>query len=53
MRGSETTLTPNAVEVYISRLRNKLDQSGMRIRTIHGFGHMLVEPAATGANAQQ
>lgn len=34
-------VTPNAVEVYVSRLRGKLENSGARIRTIHGFGYLL------------
>jgi two-component system OmpR family response regulator len=34
-------LTLNAVEVYVSRLRNKLEPSGIRIRTVRGFGYML------------
>jgi two-component system OmpR family response regulator len=36
-------LTPNAIEVYVSRLRAKLDPSGIRIRTVRGFGYMLEE----------
>ena len=31
----------NAVEVYVSRLRNKLEPAGVRIRTVRGFGYML------------
>jgi len=34
-------LTQNAVEVYISRLRLKLGEAGVAIRTIRGFGYML------------
>jgi two-component system OmpR family response regulator len=34
-------LTLNAVEVYISRLRLKLGEAGVSIRTIRGFGYML------------
>ncbi|MES2263361.1 MAG: response regulator transcription factor [Pseudomonadota bacterium] len=34
-------LTLNAVEVYISRLRLKLGDAGIAIRTIRGFGYML------------
>lgn len=34
-------LSPNAVEVYVSRLRNKLEPSGIVIRTVRGFGYML------------
>nr|WP_315212755.1 response regulator transcription factor [uncultured Duganella sp.] len=37
-------LTLNAVEVYISRLRLKIADAGVSIRTIRGFGYML-EPA--------
>ncbi|MBC7802751.1 MAG: response regulator transcription factor [Candidatus Parcubacteria bacterium] len=36
-------LTPNAIEVYISRLRAKLEPAGVRIRTVRGFGYMLEE----------
>jgi DNA-binding response OmpR family regulator len=39
----EDELTPNAIEVYISRLRSKLDPAGIRIRTVRGFGYMLEE----------
>ncbi|WP_343733095.1 response regulator transcription factor [Duganella sp.] len=38
-------LTLNAVEVYISRLRLKIADGGVSIRTIRGFGYML-EPGA-------
>jgi DNA-binding response OmpR family regulator len=34
-------LTLNAVEVYISRLRSKLDGAGLALRTIRGFGYLL------------
>jgi DNA-binding response OmpR family regulator len=34
-------ITPNAVEVYISRLRLKIADAGVAIRTIRGFGYML------------
>ena len=34
-------LTTNAVEVYVSRLRLKLADAGIEIRTIRGFGYML------------
>jgi two-component system OmpR family response regulator len=36
-------LSPNAIEVYISRLRSKLEPAGIRIRTVRGFGYMLEE----------
>jgi two-component system OmpR family response regulator len=34
-------MTLNAVEVYISRLRLKIADAGITIRTIRGFGYML------------
>ncbi len=34
-------LTLNAVEVYVSRLRLKIADAGVNIRTIRGFGYML------------
>jgi len=39
--GEELTL--NAVEVYVSRLRMKIANAGIVIRTIRGFGYMLEE----------
>ncbi|MTW12817.1 response regulator [Pseudoduganella eburnea] len=34
-------VTPNAVEVYVSRIRQKTLDAGISIRTIRGFGYML------------
>ena len=31
----------NAIEVYVHRLRRKLEPHGVRIRTIHGLGYLL------------
>jgi two-component system, OmpR family, response regulator len=39
--GSNGELTLNAVEVYVSRLRTKLEPAGIHIRTVRGFGYML------------
>jgi two-component system OmpR family response regulator len=36
-------LSQNAIEVYVSRLRAKLDPAGICIRTVRGFGYMLEE----------
>jgi len=36
-------VTPNAVEVYVSRIRLKIMEAGIAIRTIRGFGYMLEE----------
>ncbi|SFU63411.1 response regulator transcription factor [Pseudoduganella namucuonensis] len=45
--GEEMTL--NAVEVYISRLRLKIADAGITIRTIRGFGYMLEQTPSAGA----
>ena len=34
--GWDEELSPNAIEVYISRLRSKLERAGIRIRTVRG-----------------
>lgn len=34
-------ITPNAVEIYVSRLRGKLAGSGVGIRTVRGIGYRL------------
>jgi DNA-binding response OmpR family regulator len=42
--GWDATVTVNAIEVYVSRLRTKLDQGGIGIRTVRGIGYRLEEP---------
>jgi two-component system OmpR family response regulator len=39
--GWEEASTSNAVEVFIYRLRRKLDSSGVVIRTVRGLGYLL------------
>ncbi|MGH8446744.1 MAG: response regulator transcription factor [Solimonas sp.] len=41
LSGPASEVSQNAVEVYVSRLRGKLENADVRIRTIHGFGYML------------
>jgi DNA-binding response OmpR family regulator len=41
-------LSPNAIEVYVSRLRAKLEPAGIRIRTVRGFGYLLEEFKGAG-----
>ncbi len=36
----DTQLSPNAIEVYVSRLRSKIEAAGVRIRTVRGFGYL-------------
>ena len=33
-------LSPNAIEVHVSRLRTKIEPAGVRIRTVRGFGYV-------------
>jgi two-component system, OmpR family, response regulator len=39
--GWDDALSGNAIEVYVSRLRTKLEPAGLRIRTVRGFGYLL------------
>ncbi len=39
--GWDESLSENAIEVYVSRLRAKLEPAGLRIRTVRGFGYLL------------
>ena len=41
LTGWDKEITPNAVEVYVSRLRSKLDPYGVALRSIRGFGYRL------------
>jgi DNA-binding response OmpR family regulator len=41
----DQVLTPNAVEVYVSRVRTKLADAAV-IRTVRGLGYRLDEPSA-------
>jgi DNA-binding response OmpR family regulator len=40
--GYDDEVAPNAIEVYVGRLRRKLEPDGPEIRTIRGLGYMLV-----------
>ncbi len=41
LTGWDKEITTNAIEVYISRLRNKLEPHGIAVRSIRGFGYRL------------
>ncbi len=52
LTGWDKEMTPNAIEVYISRLRGKLEPHGIALRSIRGFGYRLElvpDPLAPGA----
>jgi two-component system OmpR family response regulator len=36
----DAELSPNAIEVHVSRLRSKIEPAGVRIRTVRGFGYL-------------
>jgi DNA-binding response OmpR family regulator len=48
LTGWDKEITPNAVEVYISRLRGKLEPHGLALRSIRGFGYRLEMQAQPG-----
>ena len=41
LTGWDKEIKPNAIEVYISRLRGKLQTHGTTLRSIRGFGYRL------------
>jgi len=44
MRSSEAVLSHDALEVYVHRLRRRLQGSGAAIHTVRGLGYVL-EPS--------
>ena len=44
--GWEDASSSNAVEVFVYRLRKKLEPSGVNIRTIRGMGYLIEKPRA-------
>jgi two-component system OmpR family response regulator len=42
--GWDEEVGPNAIEVYVHRLRRKLEPAGVTIRTIRGLGYLLEKP---------
>ncbi len=57
LTGWDKEITPNAIEVYISRLRGKLEPHGVGLRSIRGFGYRLelvgTPPIGTGGAASK
>ncbi|MEP7260556.1 MAG: response regulator transcription factor [Usitatibacter sp.] len=45
--GWEDTSSSNAVEVFIYRLRRKLEPSGVDVRTVRGMGYLIEKSIAT------
>lgn len=52
LTGWDKEITSNAVEVYISRLRAKLEPHGIALRSLRGFGYRLelIDTAQTSAS---
>lgn len=48
LTGWDEDVGPNAIEVYIHRLRRKLEPCGLAIRTIRGLGYLLDNAPAHG-----
>ena len=48
LTGWDKEITTNAIEVYVSRLRAKLEPSGISLRAIRGFGYRLELTDASG-----
>ncbi len=42
----DSSLTHNTIEVYVSRIRAKLEKAEINIRTVRGFGYMVEDPDA-------
>src|SRR3569833_132927 len=38
---NDVAVSPNALEVFIGRLRRKLEKSGLELRTVRGLGYLL------------
>ncbi len=51
LTGWDKEITANAVEVYISRLRGKLEPFGVALRSIRGFGYRLELASGAGIDA--
>ena len=49
--GADAPATPGMIEVYIHRLRRKLEGSGLVIRTVRGLGYLLEAEAGSQAVA--
>lgn len=41
LSGFDDELSPNAVDIYVHRLRKRIEGSGCQLRTVRGLGYML------------
>lgn len=49
MFSMEQDVRPEAIEIYVSRLRKKLEGSGVSITTVRGLGYLIVADPGAGA----
>jgi DNA-binding response OmpR family regulator len=49
--GWDESISENAIEVYVSRLRGKIESGGVHIRTVRGFGYLLEEDQPSAARS--
>ena len=42
----DTDISSNALDVTVSRLRQRVEGGGVEIRTVRGVGYQLVDPRA-------
>ena len=47
--GWDEEVSANAIEVYVSRVRAKIEPAGVRVRTVRGFGYLIEADAADDA----
>ncbi len=45
LAGWDKDITPNAIEVHVSRLRHKLESTKVNIRTVRGIGYRIDAPS--------
>ena len=51
--GVSDEVGPNAIEVFVHRLRRKIEAAGVSIRTIRGLGYLVEKPGHPHAAATE
>ena len=49
LTGWDEDVGTNAIEVYVHRLRKKLEPAGVQIRTLRGLGYLIEKAGVDGA----
>lgn len=50
--GFSDVVSDNAIELYISRLRRRLEPAGIAIRTVRGLGYIIEAPSEASSRAE-